>query len=115
MQTCGVDHNLAHVDVDAFCGVAPSMIACISAATAGTQAVAVQDLRDLVRKLLVLSPARRLGATRNGATGVKEHAWFRDFDWESFARKSMKAPYVPVVRMLTAHARRLQITRRDAP
>ena len=51
-----------------------------------------------MRKLLVISPARRLGATRNGATGVKEHAWFRDFDWDSFAKRSMKAPYVPVVR-----------------
>ena len=52
-----------------------------------------------MRKLLVVSPARRLGAAKNGATGVKEHAWFRDFDWESFAKKSMKAPYVPVVRL----------------
>jgi len=57
-----------------------------------------------VRKLLVISPARRLGATRNGATGVKEHAWFRDFDWEAFAKKSMKAPYVPVVRIHAAQA-----------
>ena len=58
----------------------------------------LQDLRDLVRKLLVVSPARRLGAARNGATGVKEHGWFREFDWEAFARKKMKAPYLPVVR-----------------
>jgi hypothetical protein len=51
-----------------------------------------------VRKLLVVSPARRLGAAKNGATGVKEHAWFREFNWETFARKKMKAPYQPVVR-----------------
>ncbi len=51
-----------------------------------------------MRKLLVVSPARRLGAAKNGATGVKEHAWFREFNWETFARKKMKAPYQPVVR-----------------
>ena len=57
----------------------------------------MQDLRDLIRKLLVHNPARRLGFAKNGAVGVKEHPWFAGFDWDSFAKRTMQAPYIPQV------------------
>ena len=59
----------------------------------------MQELRDLIRKLLVHNPAQRLGCAKNGASAVKEHPWFSDFDWEAFSRKTMPAPYVPKVRL----------------
>ena len=50
-----------------------------------------------MRKLLVYNPARRLGALKSGAAGVKDHPWFADFDWAAFSRREMKAPYIPKV------------------
>ena len=55
----------------------------------------LQELRDLVRRLLVHNPAQRLGVMKGNAADVKAHAWFAGFDWDSFARKTAKAPYVP--------------------
>jgi serine/threonine protein kinase len=57
-----------------------------------------QDLRDLIYRLLVHNPAQRLGVLKGGAADVKAHPWFHGFDWESFAQKKLKAPYMPVVR-----------------
>ncbi|KAK9817313.1 hypothetical protein WJX72_012521 [[Myrmecia] bisecta] len=56
-----------------------------------------KDLRDLVRKLLVLNPTQRLGAMKGGAADVKAHPWFAGFDWKAFEAKKMPAPYVPKV------------------
>ena len=56
-----------------------------------------QDMKDLVKKILVLNPAHRLGVLKGGATDVKEHPWFANFDWKSFAAGTMRAPYVPKV------------------
>ena len=57
-----------------------------------------QELRDLIRRLLVHNPAQRLGVLKGGAADVKAHPWFHGFDWENFAHMKLKAPYVPVVR-----------------
>ena len=57
-----------------------------------------QELRDLIRRLLVHNPAQRLGVLKGGAADVKAHPWFHGFDWDNFAHKKLKAPYVPVVR-----------------
>lgn len=37
----------------------------------------LQELRDLVKRLLVRSTGRRLGCTSGGATEVKQHPWFK--------------------------------------
>lgn len=62
----------------------------------------LQELRDLVRRLLVHNPAQRLGVLKGGAADVKAHPWFHGFDWENFAQRKLKAPYVPVVRGRTS-------------
>jgi serine/threonine protein kinase len=56
-----------------------------------------QELRDLVRRLLVRSTGRRLGCTSGSATEVKQHPWFKGFDWDALTQRKMKAPYVPKV------------------
>lgn len=58
----------------------------------------VQELVDLIGKLLVFNPSRRLGTLSTGAAGIKAHPWFANFDWELFAKREMPAPYVPEVR-----------------
>jgi cGMP-dependent protein kinase len=46
----------------------------------------------------VRKPAYRLGQGTAGTAAIKKHAWFAGFDWEGFAAKKLKAPYMPVVR-----------------
>jgi hypothetical protein len=58
----------------------------------------LQELRDFVKQLLVRKPAYRLGQGAGGTADIKRHAWFAGFDWEAFAAKKLKAPYMPVVR-----------------
>ena len=54
-----------------------------------------KECRDLIKRLLTKNPARRLGNLKGGAQDVKEHPWFKDFDWVKLARRELKAPYVP--------------------
>ncbi|KAJ3101595.1 serine/threonine protein kinase, AGC [Phlyctochytrium planicorne] len=53
--------------------------------------------KDLIRKLLEMSPARRLGSGRGGAREIKDHVWFRGLDWKGFEAKEIAAPHVPTV------------------
>mmetsp|Transcript_34812 Transcript_34812/g.31346 ORF Transcript_34812/g.31346 Transcript_34812/m.31346 type:complete len:212 (+) Transcript_34812:1506-2141(+) len=46
---------------------------------------------DLINKLLVLDPEKRLGA--NGAQEIKDHIFFRGFHWDTF--RDDDAPIVP--------------------
>jgi hypothetical protein len=32
-----------------------------------------------------------------GVAEVKQHPWFKGFDWDALAQRKMKAPYVPKV------------------
>lgn len=57
----------------------------------------VQDLRDIIKRFLVQNPNQRLGALKGGAADVKMHPWFANFDWAGFAKRQLKAPYVPQV------------------
>ncbi|XP_042499463.1 probable serine/threonine protein kinase IREH1 [Macadamia integrifolia] len=49
------------------------------------------EARDLIDRLLTEDPNQRLGA--KGAAEVKEHAFFKDINWDTLARQ--KAAFVP--------------------
>jgi len=51
--------------------------------------------RDLIERLLVSNPARRLGNLKGGANDIRRHPWFANFDWEALQNCSMPAPMVP--------------------
>jgi serine/threonine protein kinase len=51
--------------------------------------------QDLVRSLLQTKPTRRLGVLLGGAEVIKNHAWFRGFDWAALTSRQMPAP-IPV-------------------
>lgn len=57
-----------------------------------TEANLSDEATDLIKKL-VCDAEDRLG--RNGATEIKEHAWFDGLDWDNI--KSSKAPFIPEV------------------
>ena len=48
---------------------------------------------DLINKLLYRKPHKRLGS--NGIKEIKEHAWFKNINWEELLIKNMKSPFVP--------------------
>ncbi|KAI3430680.1 hypothetical protein D9Q98_005269 [Chlorella vulgaris] len=56
-----------------------------------------KELRDLIKRLLVRATSRRLGCMAGGVAEVKQHPWFKGFDWDALAQRKMKAPYVPKV------------------
>ena len=58
----------------------------------------LQELRDLIRRLLVRVPAKRLGCGPGGAVELKAHPWFRGLDWDALAARRLRAPYVPQAR-----------------
>lgn len=45
---------------------------------------------DFVNKLLILSPANRLGA--GGINELKNHSFFSDFDWNAYNQNYMVSP-----------------------
>lgn len=47
---------------------------------------------DLIKGLLHLKPTKRLGVIKGGATMIKQHAWFKGFDWDAFFNKKLQAP-----------------------
>ena len=66
----------------------------------------MQELKDLVRRLLVHAPAQRLCMGKDGAGDLKAHPWFNGFDWEAFQQQKLPAPHIPKVahQMLTRGA-----------
>lgn len=50
---------------------------------------------DLLARLLQRRPTRRLGNLASGVQGIKQHAWFRCFDWEALAARRMPVPRRP--------------------
>jgi hypothetical protein len=48
---------------------------------------------DFINRLLQRKPINRLGL--RGCMEVKEHLWFKDFDWKGLYLYKLKAPFIP--------------------
>lgn len=57
------------------------------------EGVLPEDAVDLIKKLLVLDPEKRLGA--KGAAEVKKHPFFSDINWDHLMKK--KPMYIPYI------------------
>ena len=53
------------------------------------------EASDLVMRLLVKDPTRRLGSLARGEREIKEHPWFKDMDLNNIRRRLVTAPWVP--------------------
>ena len=51
------------------------------------------EAADFINKLLQRKPGKRLGA--HGATEVKNHIWFKNYNWNDLYNKKLIAPYIP--------------------
>ena len=49
---------------------------------------------DFINKCIKRKESRRLGYN-NGVSELKNHPWFKDFDWDSLYKKKIPAPFVP--------------------
>ncbi|CAL1156629.1 unnamed protein product [Cladocopium goreaui] len=55
-------------------------------------------IEDLVKKLCRHDPSQRLPMKSGGVSNVKEHSWYKDFDWKAFENLTMETPYRPAVK-----------------
>jgi cGMP-dependent protein kinase len=53
--------------------------------------------KDLIKRLLVVKPKKRLGCMTKADLDIRNHPWFRDIDFGKLYRKELKAPWVPEI------------------
>ena len=51
--------------------------------------------KDLIKKLLITNPKKRLGWGPGGAEKIKSHPFFKDVDWEKALNKELMPPFIP--------------------
>ena len=51
------------------------------------------EAADFINRLLQRKPGKRLGA--HGATEVKNHIWFKNYNWNDLYNKKLIAPFIP--------------------
>lgn len=56
------------------------------------------ELRDLLSRLLVRNPQRRLGAGPDGAETIKAHPIFNSFNFQKLLSGKISAPYIPKIK-----------------
>lgn len=54
-----------------------------------------QDAINLMKRLLCRLPEVRIGCSINGYKDIKDHAFFRDFDWDKLLGRGITPPLVP--------------------
>ncbi|GLD47075.1 ribosomal protein S6 kinase alpha-4-like protein, partial [Lates japonicus] len=54
-----------------------------------------QTAQDLLRKLLVKDPHKRLGSGPRGAEDIKAHPFFKGLNWADLAQKKVSSPFKP--------------------
>lgn len=52
-------------------------------------------VKDLILSFLNKTVNQRLGCTKDGCAAIKNHKWFRGFDWNAAYRKTLAAPWLP--------------------
>lgn len=56
-----------------------------------------KEARSLFLGLLERDPKRRLGSSKQDASEIKEHVFFKPLDFEKLSKKQIPAPYKPKV------------------
>merc|ERR1712173_296897 len=56
------------------------------------------DARDLIARLLRTRPTKRLAVMKGGADNIRNHSWYKGFNWPALKEGSVDAPYMPEVK-----------------
>uniref|UniRef100_A0A8C9STV2 Ribosomal protein S6 kinase n=1 Tax=Scleropages formosus TaxID=113540 RepID=A0A8C9STV2_SCLFO len=54
--------------------------------------------KDIIQRLLIKDPKKRLGSGSSGAESVKGHPFYQRINWEDLAAKRVPAPFKPAIR-----------------
>jgi serine/threonine protein kinase len=57
-----------------------------------------REIKDLIGKLLKTKSTKRYGVIKGGAQLIRDHPWFKRFDWSAMQKQQLKAPFVPKVK-----------------
>jgi serine/threonine protein kinase len=57
-----------------------------------------QEATALLTALLQRDPSKRLGSGEKGAGDLRDHAFFKDIDWESIRKQTHEAVFRPKVK-----------------
>lgn len=71
------------------------------------------DAKDLIRRLLTADLTKRIGNLKAGVAEIKRHRWFRDINWDAFARRQVKPPFKPSKEEAKAYAAQLYSEQED--
>jgi len=55
------------------------------------------EAKNLISRLLEHKPTKRLGVIKGGADNIKQHPFFKGFDWSALYSKKMQPPIKPAV------------------
>ena len=50
---------------------------------------------DLIKKLLIINPKKRLGYGEDGAKKIKQHPYFKDVNWDNVWKQKIEPPFIP--------------------
>ena len=53
------------------------------------------EAKDLLQKLLVVDPTKRLGEGPNGSQNIKNHPFFKGINWEDAWNRKIRPPFIP--------------------
>jgi protein-serine/threonine kinase len=54
-----------------------------------------KEAKDLIQKLLIIDPNKRLGQGPNGSENIKKHPFFKGVNWRDAWQKKIKPPFIP--------------------
>nr|XP_056706681.1 ribosomal protein S6 kinase alpha-5 isoform X1 [Euleptes europaea] len=54
--------------------------------------------KEVIQRLLIKDPKKRLGCGSSGAVEIKQHPFFQKINWDHMAAKKVPAPFKPVIR-----------------
>jgi protein-serine/threonine kinase len=54
-----------------------------------------KEAQDLIQKLLVVDPQKRLGQGPNGSEEIKNHPFFKGVNWDDAWKRKIKPPFIP--------------------
>ena len=54
-----------------------------------------KEAQDLITKLLVVNPKKRIGYGENGSNKIKQHPYFKGINWKDALNQKLKPPFIP--------------------
>jgi serine/threonine protein kinase len=57
-----------------------------------------KEVKDLIKRILVTDPRKRLGSLAGGLDDIYTHSWFTGVDFAALRRKEVEAPWKPEIK-----------------